>query len=575
MPRNFLILLPLLSLLMGAGLILVLPSLDGDETMIRIEESTLWYAEPIGMDPQDEGKDLGPAPRAGERNRTPRRRGEPSGSKPWTGEDGDDGKADAEAPGEPGPVSPPASPDRAPSAQPCRTETPAKPPSIIRIDPLPERLDGFWPIDPEGDEPGSPNPSLEKVDNPVIELREFWVDEDRRQSPESTLTGVFKVKTDGKVDVEEGTTTALEGRVIDSQTGTGIPGATVVLFSTFYKRQVYYDHHLEEVAGGVTDGDGTFRIEGFNMEAFHFGSAGKAFLTVIASGWVSRVAWYLQAILPGRENDIGDVPLARGGSTLVGRVVDRQLKPVPGALVACTGEIFPTEYSKDQRYKFLPRFPNARCEGDGTFEIKGIAGKHWVTVHVGPDSVASQLREFKDSGPDPFMQFVVVAGGFVEGSVVDTGENPVAGAVIYGGGNSTHTYVDGSFRLENIEGTLIDLQVRHHLFKTMNFEKARVGETGLKIVLTVRLPRIVFRVRQAESLEPLRDVRVRFGPSNALVGGVPDSPLFRNDEGLFSVVVPEGAVFAVIEAQNHGTQTAPLGEVMDGDEIEVVLSPVK
>ncbi|MHC4601425.1 MAG: hypothetical protein ACYS47_20710 [Planctomycetota bacterium] len=575
MRKSLLFLLPLTTLALGASVALLLPALSREETMVDIADVCDWDAELASSIPLTDWEALPrPVRRSGTASTTLRagvprqsdgrleKRG-PEGS-PSSGEETkmpESGCEDCEAQvhaGAPGTADAP----------------PSKPePSAVRVDPLPEKLDGRWPESPEaqaGDE-GGEGKSLEKKKNPVLELGKFWKDEEEREAFEVTRSGTYEVKKDRAVNLEAGKTTRLKGRIVDAETGVGLPDASVVLFSTFYKRQVFYDHHLHEVAGVVTSGDGRFEIANFNVEAFHFGSAGKAFLTVICEGYVSRVGAYLDRLLPGVENDAGEIPLEKGGLVLRGRVFGRKGEPVVGATVACTGEIFPTEYSKDQRYKFLPRFPHAITDVDGTFEIRGILGRHWVTVHVGPDSVASVLGDYYGPAPPKPLVFSVLAGGWVEGRIVDAEDRPVADAVVYGGQNSTHSYADGSFRLENIEGTLIDVVVRHHLFRTENFGKARVGEGGLKIVLHHRLPRVVFLVRDGDSTEPVADVRIRFGPAEALGPNLPDSPLYRDDGGRFTVVVPEGARFATVETEHHRTQQIGFETVQDGQEIEVTL----
>ena len=145
---------------------------------------------------------------------------------------------------------------------------------------------------------------LEKVDNPEIELGSFWLDETERDLFRKTERGSFRVKGEEADVEEEGVTTSLEGRVVDRATGAGLPDATVVLFSTFYKRQIFYDHHLQEVAGALTGPDGSFTFSGFNADEVHFGAAGKAFLTVIRPGYVSCVGWYLGALTDWEPRDL-------------------------------------------------------------------------------------------------------------------------------------------------------------------------------------------------------------------------------------------------------------------------------
>ncbi|GEM_PF-3206402 len=445
--------------------------------------------------------------------------------------------------------------------------------AISRRDPLPAGLLDVWPGDPRAwlDVWGVEHGPLEKVENPELDLEDFWLEEEKKNLLDVTRSGTYEVKHDRAVEMEPGRTTTLKGRVIDAATGAGVPDATVVLFSTFYKRLFFYDHHLREVAGVRTGPGGRFEIEGFNTDDLHFGSAGKAFLTVQREGYVSVVAWYLETLFPGTVNDLGDVPLSRGGLTVRGRVVDLEGVPVEGAVVACTGEIFPTEYSKDQRYTFLPRFPHAVCGPDGRFEIHGILGRHWVSVHAGTDCVEERLLEFRGEEDPPALFFRVLAGGLVEGRVVDGEKNPVADAVITAGTNSTHSYADGSFKLENVEGDVLTLVVRHHRFHIDRVEGIPEGAKGVEIVMDAPLPAVVFKVREPGTLEPLSTVRIRFlGP---IVTPVPESTLYVNEEGRHAAVVPEGARRALVEAEGHDAASVVLQDARDGDEIEVLLSP--
>jgi hypothetical protein len=341
----------------------------------------------------------------------------------------------------------------------------------------------------------------------------------------------------------------------------------VILFSIFYKPQVNYTHHLREIAAAATGPDGSFAIPGFNVDDLHFGTAGKTFLTVSCPGFATLAAAYLEALTPGRENDLGDVALLTGGTTVRGTVFDSRGIPVAGALVAFTGEIYPTEYSKDQRYAFLPRFPHAVTGPDGTFEAEGIAGRHWISVHVGPDCVTSQLRDFPSSGEQAGLVFRVLAGGRVDGKVVDAQDRPVADAVVSGGQNSTHSYADGSFVLENVEGGVLNLEVRHHLFRTVSVENVPVGQAGLKILLADPLPKIVFLVLRADTREPVTTVRIGFSGG----GGFGAPAASRDAGGRFAMVIPEYASKAGIWAEGTGIVEVPLSAARDGEEIEVLL----
>ncbi|MHC5040414.1 MAG: carboxypeptidase-like regulatory domain-containing protein [Planctomycetota bacterium] len=443
---------------------------------------------------------------------------------------------------------------------------------LRRWDRLPESLKGYWPRRPGRwhDAWGVERSPLERSENPKVDLERFWLREEERDPLHLTQSGTYEVETPDPVEVEPGVSTTLRGRIIDIDTGLGVPDAHLILFSTFYKRQIFYDHHLQEVAGTTTGGDGTFEITQINMDILHFGETGKAFLTVTREGYGSLVGWYLQIIIPGEENDLGDIPLQAGGLRVRGRVLNRGGEAVEGAMVTFTGEIFPSEYSKDQRYIFLPRFPHAITDGDGEFEVRGIRGRHWICIHVGPDCVFSELREFVgDEDPAP-LEFRVLAGGAVAGMVVDHLDRPVSGAVIYGGDNTTHSYTDGSFRLENISGDIITLTVQHHLFRTVTVEDVRVGEEDRKLILRDPLPRVIFAVSRKDTGDPLTCVRITFGPAQAVLVGT-DSPLYTNPKGRYAIVIPEGASHAVIEADQMETVQVPLGTVTEGDVIEVRL----
>jgi hypothetical protein len=272
--------------------------------------------------------------------------------------------------------------------------------------------------------------------------------------------------------------------------------------------------------------------------------------------------------------------MVAGGQTVRGRVLDLLGNPVPGALVAFTGEIYPTEYSKDQRYAFLPRFPHASCGPDGAFEAGGISGRHWVSVHVGPDCVTSALSEFGSSGVREGLVFRVLAGGKIEGKVVDAQDRPVADAVVSGGTNSTHSYADGSFCLENVEGDRLDLDVRHHLFRTVSVPNVPVGQSGMKVVLADPLPRVVLRVLWADTREPVVLVKITLFMGGGTGDGaimdpiltIGDPRLSTSSGGLHTLVVPEFATSAMVLAEASAFfQSVDMTAARDGQEFEVLL----
>ncbi len=363
-----------------------------------------------------------------------------------------------------------------------------------------------------------------------------------------------RAATEAADDTETPPTTAIGGRVLDEE-GAGIPGAEVILYSSFYLRQDYYDHRVREIGRAFTDRDGAFDLRPVDLDTVHFGRDGEVLVTVRHGAYADLVAQPLRGLVPGQESQVGPFVLPLQPATVRGRLRDLEGTPVAGAIVRASGAFNPVEYDKTERTVVLRDCPAAVTDEEGAYELTGFAaGIQEISIHVNIDCVLHVRGSW--AGEREWSP-MVRAGNEVRGRVVDPDGEPVAAAVVSGGGNWTPTNPDGTFWLDNVaEGPLV-LQVSHHAWQTLTVPDIETNaDEPTVLVLAQRLPRITLEVvDEAGGEVPLVRIDWRWGP-----GGpgafTPDSPWWHDPNGRFTIIVPENAVGAIVSAP--GGARAPL-----------------
>jgi len=387
----------------------------------------------------------------------------------------------------------------------------------------------------------------------------------------SPLRGTVELTGERKPAVEEGVPVGLSGTVTEKETGRPVAGAVVVLRSAFYTRAVWYDHHLREVARAVTDADGGFRIDRLNVDPAHFGKGGRVWLSVASDDHAPLLAIPLENVAPGYRNRLAHLKLGRGRHTVVGRVVSRyDGKPVPGGRVVATGEIDPIKFPKDQREALFLSAPETTADAEGRFVLEDVGpGRQMISVHGGDDCAGYRMIRVPADGE------VVVAArplrGRIEGKVLDGRGRPVPLVMVEGGDNSTHTFADGSFVLENFRGDAIAIAFHHTDFRPAREEGVENGTENLLVRLESRWPEVRFRVRDHRTNRPLEKIEVRLEMADGAAARLPASTWYLSKEGLHAVRIPAGAVTATVTADGRESREVELAGLRHGDVAEVVL----
>ncbi len=371
--------------------------------------------------------------------------------------------------------------------------------------------------------------------------------------------------------LEEGLPVALTGRVVDLERGAPISGAAVHVTSTFYVRRYQYDHHLREVARVLTNAKGEYEIRRLNADPAHFGEDGRIVITVRAGGFAGAEAIPLENVKAGFESELPDVVLSRETHVLRGRVTDHhQNLPVEGARVVATGSVDPVSYPKDQRDALFLGAPETVTDADGRFELKGLGpGKQWVSLHYGNDCISNQLFEVPKQNDVTMRSHP--ARGRITGRVVDIDGVPVSLAVIGGGWNSTHSFAEGDFVLENFHGDPVDLDVAHPDYLPVKLGGIADGTEELTIRLERRQPRVRLDVRDAVSGKSLRHVTVELLANDGSAVPLTSSPHYLDETGVHEVVLPAEIATIRVSAAGHELQTADVRDLRDGDERTLVL----
>jgi hypothetical protein len=376
-----------------------------------------------------------------------------------------------------------------------------------------------------------------------------------------------------KPAVEEGVPVSLAGRVVEAEGGAPVAGARVVVTSTFYVRRYFYDHHLREVARAETDADGAFRIGRLNVDPAHFGRGGRLYLTVTAEGRAPALALPLARVSPGVANRVRDVALERGGLSLRGRVLDYwEGRPVVGARVHATGAVDPVSYPKDERPALFVGAPTAVTDAEGRFLLEGLGkGLQVLSVHGGDDCIGRENAMLPAEGEIQVRTRQI--RGRIEGTTVDGDGEPVALVTVEGGDNSTHSFADGRFVLENFRGDAVAIRCTHPDFPPVLLEGVRDGTTGLVVRMERPRPEIVLEVVDRDTGAPVVRVRVEFSFPEGTAPPAATSPERLAPDGRFAVRVPEGATSLAVSAAGRGAGEVPLAGRAEGEVVRVALAP--
>jgi protocatechuate 3,4-dioxygenase beta subunit len=374
--------------------------------------------------------------------------------------------------------------------------------------------------------------------------------------------------------VEEGVPVAFSGRVVEAEDRKPIAGARVTVSSTFYVRRYFYDHHLREVASALTDGDGRWTIERLNIDPAHFGSGGRLSLSVTADGHAPELAVPITEVSPGVANKLPEVALARAAETLRGRVVDMwEGQPVVGARVYATGAVSPLAYPKDERPALFVGAPTVLTDADGRFTLEGLArGLQTISVH-GPDDCIGWMETRLPLADELTIQARALRGR-VEGTTVDDRGEPIALVTITCRDNSTHSFADGRFALENFRGDDVTIWFAHPDYAPVVREKVPDKTVALVVRMERRRPEIVLDVRDRDTSAAVPRIHLEFAFAEGAAPPPPTSPERLAADGRYRVRLPDGAASATVTAPGRAAETVPLAGLSDGDRVAVTLASV-
>lgn len=406
-------------------------------------------------------------------------------------------------------------------------------------------------------EPGRP---------PTVAIADFVAD------PAAAAKAVELVG-DRRPALEEGVPVSLSGRVLAAEDGAPVAGATVVLSSTFYVRTHLYDHHLREVAHATTDADGVFTVERLNAEPAHFGRGGLLHLTATAPGRAPALAVPLSGVSPGVAHRVADLRLAAAPLSLAGRVLDEwEGRPVAGARVYATGAVDPIAYPKDQRAALFLGAPAATTDAEGRFLLEGLGrGVQVISAHGGDDCLGSERLLLPRTGEAVLRTRGI--RGRIEGTTVDGEGSPVPLVAVMGGGNTTHSFADGRWVLENFPGDEVDIRFSHPDFPAVVVAGVADGTTGLLVRMEAPLPAVILEVSDRDTGAPVPRVRVEFLLDGGGPAGDGTSPERVSPAGRHEVRLPAGAAALRISAEGRSAAEVPLAGRIDGEVVPVLLAP--
>jgi hypothetical protein len=326
----------------------------------------------------------------------------------------------------------------------------------------------------------------------------------------------------------------VRGRVVGQ--GRAVAGAEIRLLIRRLDRQ-RSETRCKPVATGC---DGTFSFAGrawrdvellFEIHHEHFAPA------------LHRDVFH--DVLPGQQLDVGDVPLAAGGS-VAGSVVDAHGNAVPAATVRLRPEDGPLRDHPD-RWRLFPR---VAVETHGGFRLGHVPAGAYRLDAEAPQLERAYTDMFRvDEGASNALEPIRLSERLsLTGRVTDAGDAPIAGATVAllrargGDWREVRTDQDGWFRFDHLLDDTCSLRfdaegyLRERRHDIAIRSSPRVDVTlakGLTIAGTVRdlgtgqtLDRYAARVRCVRSFEDLAETGAR-QQFRALVDG-----LARSEAGL-------------------------------------------
>ena len=429
----------------------------------------------------------------------------------------------------------------------------------------------FW---PGTDLPSSPALDPATGDAPAVEAG---------RPPEMALSAFVEARGsvakaaelvgDRRPELEEGVPVSITGRVLEADGGAPVVGATVLLTSTFYVRRYFYDHHLREVARAETDADGNYGIERLNVDPAHFGKGGRLHLTVTAPDHAPALAVPLSSVTPGIANRLRDVALDAAPETVAGRVLDFEAGlPVVGARILATGAIDPVSYPKDERPALFVGAPETVTDAGGRFTLTGLGrGVQFLSAHGGDDCLGREAVMLP-RGTEGVLRVRAIRGR-IEGTTVDAEGNPVALVTVEGGGNSTHSFADGRFTLENFRGDAVTIRFTHPDFPPVVLRDVKDGTAGLVVAMERPRPRIVLEVRDRDTGEPVPRIRTELLYEEGAERPAATSPERLAADGRYPLRVPAGAVGIRVAADGGRTAEVSFAGRVEEEVVPVLLAP--
>jgi hypothetical protein len=163
-------------------------------------------------------------------------------------------------------------------------------------------------------------------------------------------------------------------------------------------------------------------------------------------------------------------------------------------------------------------------------------------------------------------------GGRIEGTTLDERGNPVSLVTIYGGDNSTHSFADGRFVLENFRGDVVSIRFTHPDFAPVVVRDVRDGAAGLVVHLERPRPTIVLCVRDPDTSAPVPRVQIEMTFADPSARPAATSPQRLAADGKYVVRVPEGATSVSVSAERRTSQQVSLAGRADGETVQVLLA---
>jgi hypothetical protein len=216
-------------------------------------------------------------------------------------------------------------------------------------------------------------------------------------------------------------------------------------------------------------------------------NAGEAFVMIVeADGFVrpKPVEFTAGKRMPPIEIEL--TPAAP--ATIRGRVVDADGKPVAGAAVGLSKELFGNH--KDEPWRYLGDNKLPTTDADGRFTIPGVAVGTRFAVRSGRSGCNRPESDWRtaDKPGDIVLPDLVIRPGaaVLTGAVVDPAGRPIGGARVSQldrfGQVEAVTEADGTFRLEGLADGTVYLQVKADDYELKN-HAAKAGATNIRITM--------------------------------------------------------------------------------------------